>query len=202
MWKARPVLAGRVGGIPAQILDGETGVLVDPRDLAAVAERIDELMAEPQRRRALGAAARSRSRGTSSPADSSPPTYGWSSRSWTGESTRRGGPAADPDRALVTGAFQGRAGRRLRKGGGGAGRVGRLFSGRVVWHVNSTARGGGVAEMLQSLLAYTRGAGVDARWVTIGGDDEFFRVTKRILQPSARRRRRRRRPRRRGEGGL
>ena len=58
--------------------------------------------------------------------------------------------------------------------------VGRLFSGRVVWHVNSTARGGGVAEMLQSLLAYTRGAGVDARWVTIGGDDEFFRVTKRI----------------------
>ena len=31
---------------------------------------------------------------------------------------------------------------------------------RVVWHVNSTAQGGGVAEMLQSLLAYARGAGV------------------------------------------
>jgi trehalose synthase len=60
------------------------------------------------------------------------------------------------------------------------GTAGRLLSGRVIWHVNSTARGGGVAEMLQSLLAYARGAGVDVRWVTIGGNDEFFRVTKRI----------------------
>ncbi len=58
MWKGRAVLAGRVGGIPTQIVDGETGVLVDPRDLAAVAERIDELIADPHRRRALGAAAR------------------------------------------------------------------------------------------------------------------------------------------------
>jgi trehalose synthase len=55
-----------------------------------------------------------------------------------------------------------------------------LLAGRVIWHVNSTARGGGVAEMLQSLLAYARGAGVDARWVTIGGDEDFFRITKRI----------------------
>jgi trehalose synthase len=56
----------------------------------------------------------------------------------------------------------------------------RVLAGRVVWHVNSTARGGGVAEMLQSLLAYARGAGVDVRWVTIGGNEEFFRITKRI----------------------
>ena len=55
-----------------------------------------------------------------------------------------------------------------------------LLAGRVVWNVNSTARGGGVAEMLSSLIAYTRGAGVDARWVVIAGDDDFFRVTKRI----------------------
>jgi trehalose synthase len=55
-----------------------------------------------------------------------------------------------------------------------------LFAGRVVWHVNSTARGGGVAELLQSLLAYTRGAGVDARWCVIGGNPAFFDVTKRI----------------------
>ena len=34
-----------------------------------------------------------------------------------------------------------------------------------VWNVNSTARGGGVAEMLRSLLAYARGAGVDVRWL-------------------------------------
>lgn len=55
-----------------------------------------------------------------------------------------------------------------------------LFDGRVVWNINSTARGGGVAEMLQSLLAYARGAGVDARWAVIEGDPDFFRVTKRI----------------------
>jgi len=55
-----------------------------------------------------------------------------------------------------------------------------LFDGRVIWHVNSTARGGGVAELLSSLLAYARGAGVDARWVVIEGNPEFFRVTKRI----------------------
>ena len=58
MWKGRAVVASRVGGIPAQIVDGEAGVLVDPRDLDAVAERIDELVADPQRSRALGAAAR------------------------------------------------------------------------------------------------------------------------------------------------
>jgi trehalose synthase len=56
----------------------------------------------------------------------------------------------------------------------------RLLAGRVIWHVNSTARGGGVAEMLHSLLAYARGAGVDVRWLTIGGDPDFFRITKRI----------------------
>jgi len=58
--------------------------------------------------------------------------------------------------------------------------AGQLLSGRVVWHINSTARGGGVAEMLQSLLAYARGAGVDVRWLTIAGDPDFFTITKRI----------------------
>jgi trehalose synthase len=56
----------------------------------------------------------------------------------------------------------------------------RLLGSRVLWSVNSTARGGGVAEMLRSLIGYAQGAGLDARWVTIGGDDEFFRVTKRL----------------------
>src|SRR6478672_8868510 len=55
-----------------------------------------------------------------------------------------------------------------------------VFHGRVVWNVNSTARGGGVAEMLVSLLAYARGAGIDARWVVIGGNEDFFVLTKRI----------------------
>ena len=52
--------------------------------------------------------------------------------------------------------------------------------GRVVWNVNSTAQGGGVAEMLQVLLAYGRGAGVDLRWLVLHGDPEFFAVTKRL----------------------
>jgi trehalose synthase len=51
---------------------------------------------------------------------------------------------------------------------------------RVVWNVNSTARGGGVAEMLQSLLAYAHGAGVDTRWEVISGSPSFFELTKRI----------------------
>ncbi len=55
-----------------------------------------------------------------------------------------------------------------------------LLHGRVVWHVNSSARGGGVAELLQSLLAYARGAGVDVRWLTVAGNPDFFRVTKRL----------------------
>ena len=54
------------------------------------------------------------------------------------------------------------------------------FAGRTIWNVNSTARGGGVAEMLVSLLAYARGAGIDARWSVIAGDAGFFHVTKRL----------------------
>ncbi len=52
--------------------------------------------------------------------------------------------------------------------------------GRTVLNVNSTATGGGVAEMLQTLLAYGRGAGLDVRWLVIEGDPEFFAITKRI----------------------
>ena len=59
-------------------------------------------------------------------------------------------------------------------------RAPRSLHGRVVWNLNSTARGGGVAEMLVSLLAYARGAGVDTRWVVIAGNDPFFALTKRI----------------------
>jgi trehalose synthase len=55
-----------------------------------------------------------------------------------------------------------------------------LLADRVFWNVNSTAHGGGVAEMLRSLIGYARGAALDARWVTIGGDEEFFRITKRL----------------------
>jgi trehalose synthase len=55
-----------------------------------------------------------------------------------------------------------------------------LLAERVVWNVNSTARGGGVVELLFPLIGYARGVGVDARWIVIDGPPEFFTVTKRI----------------------
>jgi trehalose synthase len=51
---------------------------------------------------------------------------------------------------------------------------------RAVINVNSTGAGGGVAEMLRVVLGYARDAGVDARWLVIDGDPDFFEVTKRI----------------------
>jgi trehalose synthase len=56
----------------------------------------------------------------------------------------------------------------------------RALGGSSVVNVNSTAIGGGVAELLQTLLAYARGAGIDARWLVLGADPEFFAITKRI----------------------
>jgi trehalose synthase len=56
---------------------------------------------------------------------------------------------------------------------------GRL-AGRTVWTVNSTATGGGVAEMLQALVGYVADLGIDVRWTVIDGDPEFFEVTKRL----------------------
>jgi trehalose synthase len=59
-------------------------------------------------------------------------------------------------------------------------RAHRVIGKRVIWNINSTAAGGGVAEMLVSLLAYAHGAGVDARWLVISGNESFFQITKRI----------------------
>lgn len=61
-----------------------------------------------------------------------------------------------------------------------AGRARELLAGRVVWNVNSTASGGGVAEMLRVLLAYGQGAGVDTRWLVLDGNPNFFSITKRL----------------------
>jgi trehalose synthase len=56
------------------------------------------------------------------------------------------------------------------------GRLGR----RTVWNVNSTATGGGVAEMLQVLVGYTRDLEIAVKWLVISGDAEFFAITKRL----------------------
>ena len=61
-----------------------------------------------------------------------------------------------------------------------AARLRQTLGRRVIWNVNSTAAGGGVAEMLHSLLAYTRGLGVETRWAVIPGNADFFRITKRL----------------------
>jgi trehalose synthase len=45
LWKARPTVGGRAGGIPSQIQDGETGWLVDTVDECAAACR--EILADP-----------------------------------------------------------------------------------------------------------------------------------------------------------
>ena len=58
--------------------------------------------------------------------------------------------------------------------------AGVLLGGRTVWVVNSTALGGGVSQLLRTLLPYWRGAGIDVRWMVLRGSVEFFRVTKRF----------------------
>ncbi len=60
------------------------------------------------------------------------------------------------------------------------GKAQELLDDRVVWNINSTASGGGVAEMLQALIAYALGAEVDTRWLVIHGDPPFFALTKRL----------------------
>src|SRR5436190_18350079 len=62
----------------------------------------------------------------------------------------------------------------------GSVRARELLAGSVVWNINSTARGGGVAELLESLVPYARGAGVDARWLVVEGPQDYFDITKRI----------------------
>ena len=63
---------------------------------------------------------------------------------------------------------------------GAAGQVRQLLAGRTVWCVNSTATGGGVAEMLQVLLGYVTDLGIPVGWLVITGDAEFFAITKRL----------------------
>ncbi|RLC63453.1 MAG: glycosyl transferase family 1, partial [Chloroflexi bacterium] len=54
----------------------------------------------------------------------------------------------------------------------------RPLQGARVVHVNATAFGGGVAEILVSLVPLMRDVGLDAEWQVIEGADEFFNVTK------------------------
>jgi trehalose synthase len=61
MWKSRPVVATRAGGIQDQIVDGRSGVLLDdPHDLATMGAALRRLLGDPAYARRLGEAARRR----------------------------------------------------------------------------------------------------------------------------------------------
>ncbi len=55
-----PVVATAVGGTPEVVVDGETGLLVPPRDPAALAQAIERLLCDPSLRRRMGEAGRKR----------------------------------------------------------------------------------------------------------------------------------------------
>ncbi|MBK5970235.1 Putative glycosyltransferase EpsD [Thiorhodovibrio litoralis] len=57
-----PVVASRVGGIPEAVRDGETGLLVPPGDVAALAAAIARLLGDAELRARFGTAGRARMR--------------------------------------------------------------------------------------------------------------------------------------------
>jgi glycosyltransferase involved in cell wall biosynthesis len=60
MAHARPVVATAVGGLAEAVVDGESGVLVPPGDTTALRSALEQILADADLRRRLGAAARER----------------------------------------------------------------------------------------------------------------------------------------------
>ncbi len=58
MASGTPVVASRIGGLPEILEDGHTGFLVPPGDVAALHDRLDQLVGDPGLARRLGANAR------------------------------------------------------------------------------------------------------------------------------------------------
>src|SRR5262249_35660402 len=56
LWKGRPVVAGRAGGIPLQLKDSRRGYLVE--DVDECADRIVPLLKDPEKAEAMGEAGR------------------------------------------------------------------------------------------------------------------------------------------------
>jgi trehalose synthase len=54
----------------------------------------------------------------------------------------------------------------------------RALRGARLLHVNATAHGGGVAELLRGIVPLMRALGIVADWRVISGDHDFFRITK------------------------
>ncbi len=57
---------------------------------------------------------------------------------------------------------------------------GRALNQHKIYEINSTAIGGGVVELLRSQLPLTRGLGIDAHWLVMPPDKQFFTITKQI----------------------
>lgn len=57
---------------------------------------------------------------------------------------------------------------------------GRALNQHKIYEINSTAIGGGVVELLRSQLPLTRGLGIDAHWLVMPPDKDFFAITKQI----------------------
>jgi glycosyltransferase involved in cell wall biosynthesis len=60
MAHGKPVVATRVGGTAEVVVDGETGLLVPPRDPERLAEAISRILADPELARRFGEAGRAR----------------------------------------------------------------------------------------------------------------------------------------------
>ena len=54
------------------------------------------------------------------------------------------------------------------------------LKGRVIQNINSTAVGGGVAEMLYSQVPFLNGLGIEDEWKVMRGTESFYSVTKTI----------------------
>jgi phosphatidylinositol alpha-1,6-mannosyltransferase len=52
--RGKPVVGGRSGGIPDAVVDGETGILVDPLDAGDIADAVTRLLTEPELAARLG----------------------------------------------------------------------------------------------------------------------------------------------------
>ncbi len=54
LWKETPVVGANIGGIPTQIVDGETGYLIDPENLDEVAERVMDILSDEHLKDEMG----------------------------------------------------------------------------------------------------------------------------------------------------
>jgi trehalose synthase len=59
-------------------------------------------------------------------------------------------------------------------------RLAEPLKGARVLHINATAYGGGVAELLATHVPLLRSLGMDAEWQVMHGSDEFFAITKHV----------------------